>query len=122
MWYIKIGRDISGTRDPKPIPGPPNQGFSARKISPHKFWLKKQWGFGGRKKLWDSQVSPLKGSAVDLELRQTFYFWASVLGNGLMRTSGIRGETEVSGIRTGARGQLPPRQNSRGQAVDIVSH
>ena len=32
-------RDISGARDPSPTPDHLAQGSSARKISPHNFWL-----------------------------------------------------------------------------------
>ena len=41
MWRIRIGRDTSGVRGPSPTPGHLVQGFSARKISIHNFWLKK---------------------------------------------------------------------------------
>ena len=37
----KFRRDISGSRSPSPTPGLPAQGSSARKISPHNFWLQK---------------------------------------------------------------------------------
>ena len=33
VWWIKIGRDPSLT------PDHPAQGFSARKVGPHNFWL-----------------------------------------------------------------------------------
>ena len=39
VWWIKIRRDTSGVRDPSPTPYPQAQGSSARKISPHNFWL-----------------------------------------------------------------------------------
>ena len=39
----KFRRDNSGVRSPIPTPGPPAQGFSAKKRSPHNFWLQKQW-------------------------------------------------------------------------------
>ena len=37
----KFGRDILGARSPTPTPGSPAQDSSARKISPHNFWLQK---------------------------------------------------------------------------------
>ena len=37
----KFGRVISGESRPRPTPGPPAQGSSARKISPLNFWLQK---------------------------------------------------------------------------------
>ena len=39
VWWIKIGRDTLGVRDPSPTPDHPAQGSSARKISPYNFWL-----------------------------------------------------------------------------------
>ena len=40
----KFERDIMGVRSPRPAPGPPAQDSSARKISPHNFWLQKPVG------------------------------------------------------------------------------
>ena len=34
----------SGERGPSPITGPTTKGSSARKVSPHNFWLQKQVG------------------------------------------------------------------------------
>ena len=40
MWWIKIGRDTSGARDPNPKQNQPAaQGSSTRKINPYNFWL-----------------------------------------------------------------------------------
>ena len=40
LWWIKNGRDVLGVRDPSPpSPDHPAHGSSARKISPHNFWL-----------------------------------------------------------------------------------
>ena len=36
-WWIKIGRDTSGPRDPSHTPDHPAQGSSTRKINPHNF-------------------------------------------------------------------------------------
>ena len=55
----KFRRDISGARSPSPTPGPPAQGSSNRKISPHNF-CKNQWGLSPQKKLLESQAVPLK--------------------------------------------------------------
>ena len=41
----KFGRDISEAKSPSHTSGPPAQGSSARKISPHNFWLQKLVGF-----------------------------------------------------------------------------
>ena len=46
LWWIKIRRDISQLRDPSPIPDHTAPGSSARKISPHNFWLLKPVGVG----------------------------------------------------------------------------
>ena len=40
----KFGRDISEAKSPSHTSGPPAQGSSARKISPHNFWLQKTVG------------------------------------------------------------------------------
>ena len=40
----RLGRDILGGGSPNPTPGPPVQGSSARKISPHNFCLQKPVG------------------------------------------------------------------------------
>ena len=37
----KFGRNILGVTSLSPTPGTPAQGSSARKISPHNFWLQK---------------------------------------------------------------------------------
>ena len=40
----KFGRGILGVRSPSPTPGPTAHSSSARKISPHNFWLQKPVG------------------------------------------------------------------------------
>ena len=50
-------------RSPSPTPGLAAQGSSARKISPHNFWLQNSKVVGGlsqQKKLLDPQAVPLK--------------------------------------------------------------
>ena len=42
VWWRKIGKDTSGVSDPSPRPAHTAQGSSARKISPHHFWMQKQ--------------------------------------------------------------------------------
>ena len=83
VWWIKIGRDTSGARDPRPRPDHPAQGFSTRKVNPHNFWLKNQWGLEQRKKQQDSQETFLKGPAIDLGPMQTHPFWDSAPGQQL---------------------------------------
>ena len=40
----KFGKDILGAKSPSPTQGPTVQSSSARKISPHNFWLQKPVG------------------------------------------------------------------------------
>ena len=41
---LKFGREFLGARSASPKPGHLEQGSSARKISPHNFWLQKPVG------------------------------------------------------------------------------
>ena len=41
VWGIKIWEGYLGARSTSPTPVPAAQGSSARKISPHNFWLQK---------------------------------------------------------------------------------
>ena len=75
---------------------------------------------GQQKKLRESQVSPIKGPAMDLRLTQTHSLWDQLQCSSWKNTSSIWRENEVSGIRVNAKRQLPPVQNSRGQAAAIV--
>ena len=56
---------------------------------------------------------------MDLGFTQILPLDSSSGGSRYNSTSGIQGEIEVSRIRSSARGQLPPGQNSRGQAVGL---
>ena len=58
--WIKFGRVILGTRSLRPTAGPPAQDSSARKISPHNFWLQKLVRIDSVEKLLESQTDPLK--------------------------------------------------------------
>ena len=51
---------ISWERGGQPHDRPPAQGSSARKISPHNFWLKKPAGIELWKKFLEPQAVPLK--------------------------------------------------------------
>ena len=42
--WIKIWEEYPESKEPSPTPGPPAKGSSARKISPHNFWLQKPVG------------------------------------------------------------------------------
>ena len=44
-WWIKIGMDTLGTRDPCPTPDHPAQGSSASKC-PNNFWIWRPVGLG----------------------------------------------------------------------------
>ena len=59
-------------------------------------------GWDGRRN-WDSQVSPHKRPITDLGRMQTHSLLATALGSSGKGSSGIQGETEVSGIRASAR-------------------
>ena len=44
MWWIKIWEGYLGNKESQPHTRTPSQGSSARKISPHNFWLQKPVG------------------------------------------------------------------------------
>ena len=104
-------------RDPRPTPDHPAKGSSPRKISLHSFWLgKTSRDLGSKNPPQNSQDSPLKGPTAFLGFKQTLsglQHW----GSNWKGTSGIWEKMEASGIRMSARGQLPPRKNSRGHAA-----
>ena len=93
-------------RSPSSIVGPPAQGFSARKISPHNFCQQNPAGIDQCKKLLESQAVPLKEPTMDL-LRLT-PFELQHWGSSLKDTSGIQIGTGVSGIKAGAGSLLRP--------------
>ena len=63
-WWIKIMRDTSGVRDPKPKPVQPAvQGSRTRKINHCNFWPYKPVGVRVAEKLPDYKETPLKGPA-----------------------------------------------------------
>ena len=57
---------------------------------------------GWWKKPQVSQEASHKGPAMDLGLMENYSLWASAQGSSWMCISGIKGETEVSGIRVNA--------------------
>ena len=89
-----------GVRSPRPIPDPPAQGSSARKISSHNFWLQK------------TVETEFVEEAAGVLSNSTWgtHTWTHLLrlapselqhwGGSLKGTSGIQGETEVSCIGT----------------------
>ena len=111
---------MSGVRDPSPTPDYPAQGSSTRKISPKTSGCKNQWGLEQWRKLWESQAFPLKGPTTDLGLLRLTPSGLQHRGSSWKDTCSIQGGTEVSGIGASARRQLPPGQNSKGQAAAIV--
>ena len=61
-------------------------------------------GVGWKKKLQESQESPLKGPKTDLALTETHSLWASAPGQQLEGHSGIEGIMGVSGVGVCAEG------------------
>ena len=58
-------------RHPSPIPSPPAQHSSARKISPHVFWLQKNSGIELVEELLEFQIVLLKEHTDDLTQAHT---------------------------------------------------
>ena len=79
----KFGRDILGARSP--TPGPKAQESSARKISPHNFWLRKPEGLSQWKKPLESKLVPLKepthGPGRVAQLLRVFSRYTKVAGS-----------------------------------------
>ena len=65
MWWIKIWEGYIGREESQPHTMPSAQGSSARKISPHNFWLQKPAGIESGEKLLDPQAVPLKNPNLD---------------------------------------------------------
>ena len=95
VWWIKLRRDTLGARDSSPSPDHTVQGSSARKISPHNFWIWTPMEVGWWKKLWDSSETPFKGPVTDLELMQTHTLWDSALWQQLTVHQWPTGKSEV---------------------------
>ena len=85
VWWIKIGRDTSWVRDPSPRPHHPAQSSCARKLSPPTSGCENKWGLRQRKKLWESQKTPLRGPTKDLRHMQTHSLWDSAPGQQVIR-------------------------------------
>ena len=60
VWWIKIREGYLRSKEPSPITDCPAQGSSARKISPHNFWLQKSAGFESVEETSGDQAVPLK--------------------------------------------------------------
>ena len=93
LWEGYLGREESQTHT-----RPPAQDSSARKISPHNFWLQKPAGI----ELVEEDSAVLSSSSWGTHTRthllrlmpSEIQHW----GGSLKGTSGTQGETEVSGI------------------------
>ena len=69
-----------GSKESQPHTSPHSLGFQCQKDKfPLTSGCKNQWGLGQRKKLQDSQVSPLEGPTMDLGLTQTHSLSAPAL-------------------------------------------
>ena len=83
VWWIKIGRGTSGTKDLSPGPDHIAQGSSTRKISPHNFCLQKPGRVGMAEETVGFSRDSLKGPETDLGLTQTYPLWDSAPGQEL---------------------------------------
>ena len=109
-WWTKIGRDTLGARDPNPSPD-----------KSHKFLtVKTSGGWGGRRngEILRSHLLKVPQQAWDLDRLTPSRLQCR--GSSWKGNSGMWGKIEVSGIRANARRQLPPGQNSRGQASALT--
>ena len=85
-------------RSPRPTSGPPAQDSSARKISPHNFWLWKPAGIELVEEAAGAISSSSWGTHTRTHLLRLAPSQLQHWGGSLKETSGIQGETEVSGI------------------------
>ena len=88
-----------GVRSSSPTLGPPAQGSSARKISPHNFWLQTPAGIESVEEAAGAPSSSSWGTHTQTHLLRLTPSELQHWGGILKGTSGIQGETEVSGIR-----------------------
>ena len=116
----KFRRDITGVKSPNPTRGPPAQDSSARKVSPHNFWLQKPRGFDSVEETsgapssssWRSHARPHLLRFTPSELQH--------LGSSLKGTSVIQRETEVFSIMA-SRGHCPFAKPSTNRATEAAS-
>ena len=98
------------SEESQPHTSPPAQGSSARKISPHIFWLQHHQ----RLSQWKKLLEPHKQTYLDslpLELQDQ--------SSSLRGTGGIQGGTEASGIKARAEGQLSPREKGEQRPLSL---
>ena len=60
VWWVKIREGYLGREESQTHTRPPVQGSSARKISPHNFWMQKPSGIELVEKLLEPQIVSLK--------------------------------------------------------------
>ena len=88
-----------GARSPSLTPGPPAQGSSARKTSPHNFWLQKPAGIETVEESAGAPRSPSQRTHTHrLTYSDSLSLGSGIVGRSLKGTSSIQGKTEVSGI------------------------
>ena len=102
----KYRRDILGVRSTRPIPGPLAKDSSARKTSPHNFWLQNPAGLSQWKKHLETLAVPLIKPTTRTRLLRLIPSELQHQGSSLNSTSGIQGEAEVAGIKV-SRGYCP---------------
>ena len=121
MLWIKVWERHLRSEEFQPNTRPPAQRSSARKISPHNFWLQKPVGI--------ESVEETSGAPSSFFYRA--HSWTHLLrlppselqhqGSSLKSTSGIQQETEVSGIKV-SRGHCPFSIPSPQRASKLVPY
>ena len=111
MGWIKIWEGYFGSEGSQPHTRTLAHSPSDRKISLINCGCKNQWQLSQWKKFLEFQAVPLKESAQ--RLIQVTPSELQHQSSSLESISGIRGGTEVSGIKARADGQLSPRQKGR---------
>ena len=110
-----------GVRSPRPIPDPPAQGSSARKISPYNFWLRKPADIESVQKAAGALSNSSWGTDTQTHLLRLAPSELQHWRSRLKGTSGIQGETEVSGIGA-SRGHGPFAELSPQRAGRLVPY
>ena len=100
-------------RSPSPTPRPPAQGSSARKISPYNFWLQNPAGIEWVEENAGVSSSSSQRTHTGTHLLRLTPSELQHRGSSVKGTSGIWKETEASGIKARAGGQLFHRQKGR---------
>ncbi|KAF6095163.1 hypothetical protein HJG60_012130 [Phyllostomus discolor] len=101
LWWMTIQEGCLRSEEPQ-TPPPPGQGSSARKKSPHNFWLQKPAGI----ELVEEAAGPHRCLVKNPHMLRLTLSELQHWGSSLKGTSGVQGENEVSGIKV-TRGSCP---------------